>query len=274
MRWAAATLLLTSLAGTTSAQGGPENPLPDAVQRPSATEQTQVIEKARTIALEYTGNLPNFVATETVRRQFLSKGARTWKAEDTLLVDVAFVEGDERYTLLTINGKPTRKTLDSLDGVNFGGEFGSFLLGVFQLKAEAKFKWERWTTLQGRPAHVFSYHIEKDRSGFSMYFDTGHKGSLPFGGLVYVDRETHQVLRFTSEAEIPADWPATGMTGELDYGFAEVDGKPFLLPLHAEMRIHWRAGAQSRSVTEFGNYHKFSTGVTITAINPSSVDEE
>jgi hypothetical protein len=74
-----------------------------------------------------------------------------------------------------------------------------------------------------------------------------------FGGLVYVDRETNRVMRLTYAPEgIPANWPVAGTAGVLEYGFAEIGGQEFLLPLQAEMRVLMRRGAQSRNVMEFG----------------------
>jgi hypothetical protein len=263
MRWAAATLRLTSLTLTVLAQ---ENYLPKAAQPPSPSEQIEIIEKAREVALRYTDNLPNFIATETIRRQALPKGSTSWKARETLIVEVSFAGMDEIYKLLTINGKPADIPYEDLDGA-FGGEFGSFLEMVFHPEVKARFEWQRRADLRGRAVHVFSYRIEKEHSGYNLRFGDKHRGTLPAGGLLFVDHETHEAPRLTSAPEIPADWPVTEIPGEIDYGFVNVDGKEFLLPQHSEIRIVWKDGSQTRSLTVFSNYRKFSTGVTITPVN-------
>jgi hypothetical protein len=74
-------------------------------------------------------------------------------------------------------------------------------------------------------------------------------------------------IEIISAPEIPADWPVTAVPGEIDYGFVNVDGEEFLLPQHSEMRMVWKDGSQTRSVTVVSNYHKFSTGVTLTPVN-------
>jgi hypothetical protein len=264
MRWAAATLLLTCLTVRVLAQ---ENHfLPKAAQPPSSREQIEIIEKAREIALRYTDNLPNFIATETIRRQALPRNSTSWKVRDTLIVEVSFEGMGETYKLLSINGKPTTTPYLDLDGT-FVGEFGSDLEGVFAPGSKTKFEWQRWTNLRERTVHVFSYRIERDHSGHKLTFGDEHRGTLAYGGLLFVDRETHQVLRLTSAPEIPADWPVTEVPGEIDYGFVNVDGEEFLLPQHSELRMVWKDGSQTRSVTVFSNYLKFSTGVTITPVN-------
>src|SRR6516164_9506738 len=93
-------ILVASLTWSAAAQDSPLSP-----------EETHIIEKAREVALEYTANLPNFICTETIRRSQLPRRSQTWKLRDTIAVDVAFSDHGERYNLLTINGKPTRKSL-------------------------------------------------------------------------------------------------------------------------------------------------------------------
>src|SRR5262245_49482454 len=181
MRWIAVTLLLLPLTWTVLAQDGPAPPIP------SPGEQIQIIEKARDFAREYRDKLPDFIATQTVRRQTLPKGEKSWKAEDTLTIEVTFVEGKEQFNLLTINGKPAGKTKAQRDDLQVSGEFGTNLWAIFAPQSEAKFKWERWTDLRGRSAHVFSHRIEKDRSQFGYDLHDGRrgwKGSYAVNGMV------------------------------------------------------------------------------------------
>lgn len=67
MRVTAAIILIASLMVGASAQ-----------DNVSTSEQTQIIEKARETALQYTANLPNYISTETIRRSGLAKGSQTW----------------------------------------------------------------------------------------------------------------------------------------------------------------------------------------------------
>ena len=83
-------------------------------------------------------------------------------------------------------------------------------------------------------------------------------------GRVYIDPETHQVMRFSYEAEgIPTDWPVVATPAVVEYGFAEIAGAKFLLPLHVDSRVIFR-NDQVRNVTDFGDYRKFSSETTVT----------
>jgi hypothetical protein len=234
-----------------------------AAAQDSTGEQTQIIERARGTALLYTANLPNFISTETIRRSGLAKSSGTWKTEDTVTVDVAFSGKGERYNKLAINGKPTKKTFSQLGGAKSTGEFGTILQWIFRPESATKFHWERSEELRGRPMYVFSYSIEQNHSEYTV---TANKLRIiaAFGGLVYVDRETSQVMRIThAPSGIPVSWPLATMSGDLDYGFAEISEQKFLLPLHAELNLTFRDGGQARNMMDFDNYRKFTTEATL-----------
>src|SRR5262245_3374301 len=211
-----AIILVASLTWSATAQDSPLSP-----------EETQIIEKARELALEYTANLPNFICTQTIRRfQLLPRRSQTWKLLDTIAVDVAFSDQGERYNLLTINGKPARKSFKEIGGIKSDSEFGTMLQWIFQPESQTKFQSERPTDMRGRPTLVFSYRIEQDHSKFEVnsakrYFivTTPVHMIAAFGGLVYVDRETNRVLKITAvPSGIPANWLITAASEELDYG--------------------------------------------------------
>jgi hypothetical protein len=226
-------------------------------------EQKQVFERARALALEYTTNLPNFISTETLRRSRQTKPSQGWKLLDTIAVDVAFSDKGERYNVLTINGKPSRKRFSDLGGALSDGDFGTVLHWIFQPESQTAFHWERSEELRGRPMDVFSYHVEQNHSQFKVNANKLHMIAA-YSGLLYVDRENNRVMRITyAPSGIPADWPITGVSSELDYGLAGISGQEFLLPLHAELTVTMKDGSQDRNDMEFGNYRKFSSEATL-----------
>ena len=223
----------------------------------SPSEQIQLIEKAREVALHYTANLPNFICTETIRRSQLPRRSQTWKLLDTIAVDVAFSDQGERYNLLTINGKPTRKSFRKIGGTKSDSEFGTILQWIFQPESQTKFQSERSTDLRERATYVFSYRIEQARSKFEV-----NHMMFAFGGQVYVDRETNRVLKITAIASgLPANWPS--FSQEVESGFVEISGQRFFLPLHAQTDAATQDGNQFRNELEFGNYRKFSSEATL-----------
>jgi hypothetical protein len=82
-------------------------------------------------------------------------------------------------------------------------------------------------------------------------------------GYVYIDRESLRVMRISQQADsIPRDFPLQKAGSVLDYDFAEIGGRLFLLPLRAEVRLD--AGKlQNLNEVEFHGYHKFSSNATV-----------
>jgi len=178
-------------------------------------------------------------------------------------VDVAFSDQGERYNLLTINGKPTRKRFKEIGGIQSDSEFGTILQWIFQPESQTKFQSERAMDMRGRPTLVFSYSIEQDHSKFEVNWGK-RRMIAAFGGLVSVDRETNRVLKITAvPSGIRANWPWAAVSQELDYGFAEISGQKFFLPLHAQLNVTIKDGTQTRNEMEFGNYRKFSSEATL-----------
>jgi hypothetical protein len=254
-------------------EGDGESHLTEARPAPSDEEQTRTLERARETALQYTATLPNFLCTETVRRYTAKKGSANWEVRDTLGLDLAYSGKKEDYKLVTVDGKPTNKTLQQVGGFTSNGEFATLLEWIFRAKSETVFHWERWCLLRGRPAQVFSYRIEKDHSKYSLNFNgplfKHYRLTAAFGGLVYLDGDTGQVVRITHAPDgIPGDWPVVGTPAALDYGTAEIGGEKYLLPARAETLVLLRDGSRRRNMTEFGNYRKFSSETTLTFEKP------
>src|SRR5262249_5602204 len=84
-----ATVLWVSLAGAAAPQERIEAAIPNA-RLLAPAEKTRVIEKARDNALQYLRNLPNFICIETIRRYERGKPAQSWKAFDTLVLDLSY----------------------------------------------------------------------------------------------------------------------------------------------------------------------------------------
>jgi hypothetical protein len=228
---------------------------------PTPDELRSVIEAARRRALAYTASLPDFICTETVRRYEWS--FRGWTPKDTLTLQLTYFEHAEKYKLTLVNGHETKRTYDQVSGAWSRGEFGSMLLDVFAPASMAAFEWSNWTTLRHRPAYVLSFKIDATNSRYSLTAERYDRSVVTAivgeHGRVYIDRETKDAIRLDIQADsIPKNLPMTAATRTLDYGPAEVGGRSFLLPLHAEVRMEPRDYHSTRNQVEFTGYRKFT----------------
>lgn len=234
--------------------------------RPSIEDQRAMLSEARRNALEYATSLPDFMCTEVVHR-YIAAGSN-WDPKDVLHLKLTYFDHKEDYKLLTINGRPTQKDYEDAGGSISEGEFGSILLQVFELRSATQFRWDHWTTLRGREAHVLSFRVTPEHSTYHLaygFVGQGGRDSTIVGqdGFVYIDRETHRVLRIWSEANsIPWDFPVRESSTVLDYDFADISGKRYLVPLRADVRIG-ATEMHTRNVLEFQNYQKFGADATI-----------
>lgn len=236
--------------------------LTDVPPLPSADEQKRFIERSREMALKYTASLPNFLCTATVRRY---SGAKE-KLDDTLVLDVSFNGQRDRYRLLTVNGKETIKVLETVGGFHSRGDFGTAQRMIFDPDSQAEFHWERWTRIRGRLAQVYGYHVDATHSHFALDFQAFQKGARMIAamrGSIFIDAETHNVLRIRLEAEgIPRGFPVTRTVTVVDYGTAEIGGQPYLLPRSSDVRLETKKGPR-HNIMEFGNFRRFAGEATI-----------
>jgi hypothetical protein len=237
-------------------------------QPPAAEETASLVEMSRRVALDYGKSLPDFMCTQVVERFWQSLVRRSdWRAMDTLTIKLSYSGRREDHSLLLINGKPTDKHYDDIDGATTEGEFGGTLVQIFYPASKAVFTWEKWAHVHKRPAAVFSYRVIAANSRFALDSRTPGKVQelkVGFHGVVEVDRETGETLHFTYIADgIPKDFPIVGSETSVDYDKANIGGKDYLLPAFCETVM--RSGSTAlRNKVEFREYRKFAADSSVT----------
>ena len=230
-------------------------------------EQVSLLEQAREAALQYSASLPDFLCTEVVRRMDAQGRRRlrdleTLTVKDTLTVKLSYFGHREDYKLIEIDGKPTSLEYEFVAGAVSTGEFGTRLSSVFGPGSHADFREKGWATLRGRRAARYSYRIARENSSYQLRYGP-RVITVAYHGDVYVDEETHLVLRLTLRAEIPHGFPISGNESSVDYEFAEVGGKRYLLPSHASSWAEYGTYVAENSV-EFREYRKFQAESSVT----------
>src|SRR5580700_1669956 len=201
-------------------------PLPDdppkfaAPPMPTQEEIVAIIHRARVYALSYTARLPDFLCNETVERFEDASGKGNWDKKDVLGVRLGYLDHAEEYRLTTINGHPTTQSFQSMRGAWSQGEFGSLMLGIFDLNSHTRFTWDHWTHLRKRATQVYSYRVKTSDSHYKLAFGTGpipDEVAVGQEGLVYLDGETNDIVRLTDRAvDIPVEFPVRQAVRVLD----------------------------------------------------------
>ena len=244
------------------------------VPPPGPEEQDRIIKAASEYALNYTKQLPDFICTQVTRRYYDPTGLEFWRSSDVITARLSYFEQKENYKLTMINGRLTDKAYDSIDGATSTGEFGSMMREIFEPGTDATFRWERWATLRGKRAHVYSYLVAQPRSRWRIDYEKRLDITPGYKGLIYIDRDTEMVMRITLEAvDIPATFPVQQASTVLDYDYTDIAGNEYMLPLKAVVRMREGKNLVKNEV-EFRLYRKFAAEATVTFDTPPPLPEE
>lgn len=235
-------------------------------QRPTEGTATELIEKARRVALNYTASLPDFLCTQVVHRYHDPRGDNRWQRLDVLTVKLSFFDRAEDYKLMEINGKPTVVDYMNTGGPTSKGEFGTLLLYLFHPQMKAEFRWKGWTTVQKQRAAVYSYKVDQEHTQYHVTLGIVSTGPndvrAPYYGDVTVDPESGAILHVTQHAVLPVGFPIREASSSVDYGYADVAGHRYLLPLRAEVTMS-TGRYKSRNEVDFKDYRKFQSEAVI-----------
>jgi hypothetical protein len=237
-------------------------------QRPSDAEAKALIERVRQKALAYAKSLPDFECTETVRR-YGDFGARRMLGlalKDKLSIRVRYSQHKEEHKLILIDDKPTDVAFESLQGSIGTGEFGATLSAIFEPVTATAFHWQSWKTEHKHRIAVYSYLVDAAHSRYRLSNGVGsdiHAAMVAYHGALEIESETGEVLQFSYAADhLPKELNMVSASTTVDYDFADVGGRPYLLPASAETKLEAPA-ASTRNVIEFRDYHKFNAESSI-----------
>lgn len=258
---------------------------------PNAVEQSEILSQIREAARAYVQNLPNFICTQSTRREvelvtpdaltgvkesspgrgnLTRLGAGRPQSSDDFEEQLTYFDHQEKYQLVKVNGRRQKPGQPRPPGLSSTGEFGSTLDGIFDPETNADFEFKRWDTLRGQPVYVFAFRVGQSRSTAQLTVPS-ESVVVGYHGFIYADRENKAVLRVTSEAEAPKDFPMQDVRHVLDFGRVAIGARQFLLPLRAEMSSrmtedfmkYGRIGGNShlvqlRNYSDFREYRKYS----------------
>ena len=205
---------------------------------------------------QHLSRLVNLTCLETIQRSIVTRNGRT-QTNDTLRIEVAFVDGREIYSRLGAGKFDDR-------GIGEFGRGGAIESGLFATLAQFVFMKEGTTyryageeTLRGRRTIRYMYQVPLHVSGYQISVGREH-AIVGFSGAFWADAETLQVLRLKVQADhIPINLGVLESIQTIDYGRVRLGEVDFLLPERAEMKLLQRSGGQSRNRTEFSHWLQY-----------------
>jgi hypothetical protein len=232
---------------------------------PSPEEQKRIIEEARAYALSYSKRLPDFICLQLTRRYVDPTGLEMdWMKYDEIKARLSYFEQKEDYKVISVNEQITERPYESLGGATSTGEFGTMLDQLFAPETGAEFSWQRHSVLNGRKVYVFRFRVPRERSKWHISYQRVQEVIAGYTGLVYIDKDTGMVLRLAMVTDgLPREFPIHEARTSLDYGFAQIADREYLLPRRATVRMR-EGKLLTRNEVEFRLYRKFTAEASIT----------
>jgi len=225
-----------------------------------------VIQKAREVAFEFTGVLPNFFCQQMTTRYQTENSKHGWRALDIVTADVAYEDGRESYKNIKVGGRAVNSAMEDIEGTRSTGEFATQLEDLMNPATGAMFRRSGQDTIRGRATYVFKFEVPRELSRWriespSQLYYPAYRGSI------WVDKETSRVLRIEQEAKnMPLLFPFDTVESATDYDFVRLGGaEQYLLPVGSEV-LNCQRGTSlcARNKIEFRNYRKFGAESNIT----------
>ena len=234
------------------------------VRGPQRPEEV-IIEKAREASGSFLESLPNYYCHEIMTRYQSGSNSKNWQPVDIVSMALVYENRQESYRDLEINGKATKKRIEDLSGSWSTGEFGSVLADVFSPYTAADFEYRKESRSAGRASLVYDFAVEREHSHWRIMV-ASQLITPPYSGSVWIDKETHRVLRIEMQAtHIPDAFPADKVEMATDYEFVRFGERQYLVPVHAEnLGCQRDTGTCSRNAIDFRNYHRYAGESSIT----------
>lgn len=243
-------------------------PVTDPLPPPAEEEIVNLIADAQKHSVGYAESLPNFMCVEVTNRSVDASGTGNWKHRDTIAELLRYRDKSETHTMLEINGVSSNTDREALlkqkGSTLSGGELGGVLKAVFAPSAKADFKWKETDALGSGTVQVFDYRVAKSNSMFSVVGSNDRQLMVGFHGQVYIDTATRNVRRISLEADdLPKDFPTQASVMGVDYDYVVINGRDYLMPISAEVRVRQNHHQAVMNTIEFRDYKKYGSAMKI-----------
>lgn len=231
---------------------------------PPPMHSDPIIAKAMAAARDFAKDLPDFICDQRMSRFESDDLGKKWRKEDVVEAELLYLNGEESYRDIRIEGKGAVSEMSQLSGAWSTGEYGTTLRNLFSIGTEAEFEFREESTEQGRAAYIYDYHVRKERSRWRIGAD-GREITAEYRGAVWIEQETGRALRLESRAvNLPWDFPIRSIEQTVDYGTVKIADEEYLLPVASEsLGCRRLSRSCSNNRLEFLNYRKFTASSSI-----------
>lgn len=238
-----------------------------------SSEATQLARFREKVRQDMTG-IPNYTCLETVDRAHRDPHHRSFKAIDTVRLEVSSVGGKE---LVAWPGARRFGDQDATTMVT-GGAIGT---GMFALFAQKLFVTGAGTlqyggaeNLAGRASVRYDFHVTRQDSGFRITA-SGASEAVAAKGSFWFDTNSLDLIRLDVYGDaMPYSLRLEEAVFRTSYSRTRIGEADALLPRQSELTMTHFSGEASRNAIKFSNCHEYQSQSTISfAAPPASVPE-
>lgn len=243
------------------AANAPEPPKPE----PHADAGDEIIDAALDASDKLTEGLPNFIVQQNTTRYYSTTFPAQWRVQDVVTADVVSIGGKEEYRNFQVNGKPSTRAVEK-SGAWSTGEFQTVLESLLSPYSKTTFRKAKDDTLHGRASYTYNFRVLQENSNWDIYAPDGSKATPSYNGTIWIDKQTHNVMRIEEESgPMPSSFAFDKAESVVEYAFISIDGKSYPLPSHGEVLTCQRGTSGcTKNQIDFQNYRKFSADSKIT----------
>jgi hypothetical protein len=247
-------------------ESNPE-PAPATLERQpqsASVDDDSIIADARAAAASFTAELPNFLVEQVTTRYSSMSTPANWHAMDVVTAEVACVDGKEDYRNIAINGRPSHGPIENT-GTWSTGEFAVTLEDILAPATAAAFTKRGEDSIGGRRVYVYDLAVTEGNSHWVIVGPDRRQYRPSYKGSLWIDKETRRVLRIEQNTRsLPGGAPYERAESIVEYGFVNIEGKTYLLPVGSQNLACLRGSSNCvRNVINFQNYRKFAASSDI-----------
>ncbi|HKR28212.1 MAG TPA: hypothetical protein VJS11_12190 [Acidobacteriaceae bacterium] len=242
----------------------------------TAPDPTNALQSVRAAALAWSGKLPDFICTQTTRRDVWNMNSPTIlgtgmsgvgpagsapnpvaRSGREIVEQVTYIGQKENYQVLAVDGRKVSGVSHlQLQGAITAGEFGSALHDIFDPASHTTFTPGRRVNVHGRRAWVFGFRVPEERGNIVILHEPTRAIVVPYSGQIFVDPGALDVLRIHSVLELPPGLPLQHAETTVDYRLVTIAGRKYNLPWHSEVRLQDLTSTYDNTI-DFRHYHEF-----------------
>ena len=229
---------------------------------PEGIESTSLLEQIKQRVIEDLAGVPNYVCVESIERSLWIPGERQFRRLDRVNVEVAHIEGADRFSWLGNSTFGSRNPSSMVGyGASFGGSFADNRVLVFKSNW-TKISYADRVTINGRAALRYEYDAPR---GALRLTNGNLSGYTAARGSFWIDPETLDLLQIDIEGyAIPSELAVSAISDHTTYWRVLIGQRIVLLAQSSDFQLTQADRILKRNTSVFSNCREYTADSTLT----------